>query len=172
MTPAALGLGANLGDARAALREAVAGLAATPGVEVLAVSGLWRTAPVGGPEQPDYCNAVILVGAGVDALALLAVAQRLEAAAERTRQARWGPRTLDVDVLDVQGQRCEGPELTLPHPRAHERRFVLEPWAQVAPEWLLRPAGLPARTVAQWAADLARDDTQAVELEADGTWWR
>jgi 2-amino-4-hydroxy-6-hydroxymethyldihydropteridine diphosphokinase len=172
MTRAALGLGANLGDARGALRAAVAGLAGTPGVQVLAVSGLWASAPVGGPVQPDYCNAVVIVQAEGSPEALLALAQQLEAAAARTREVRWGPRTLDVDLLDVIHERRDTPELTVPHPRAHLRRFVLTPWAQVAPEWPLQPAGMASRSVADWADALADDPSQAMELLEDGAWWR
>lgn len=169
MTRAALGLGANLGDPRQALRGAVAGLSEHEGVAVDAVSGLWRTAAVGGPEQPDYLNAVVLVETDLDARALLGIAHELEEAAGRAREVRWGPRTLDVDLLAVGDERSEDPELTLPHPRAHERRFVLDPWADVDPGYVLAPADGPARTVAEWAA-LATDQ-QVVHLEG-GPWWR
>jgi 2-amino-4-hydroxy-6-hydroxymethyldihydropteridine diphosphokinase len=172
MTRAALGLGANLGDARATLRAAVAGLGEADGVEVLAVSGLWGSAPVGGPDQPDYTNAVVLVRADGGPEALLALAHQLEAAAARTREERWGPRTLDVDVLDVLGERRDTPELTVPHPRAHERRFVLEPWAQVDAAWALRPEGHEQRPVRAWAEDLRHDRAQRLELLDDGAWWR
>jgi 2-amino-4-hydroxy-6-hydroxymethyldihydropteridine diphosphokinase len=172
MTRAVLGLGANLGDAREALRRAVSGLVRAGQLEVLAVSGLWRTRAVGGPAQPEYLNAVVLARTGMSPPLLLGAAQALEAAAGRVREVRWGPRTLDVDVLDVEGFRSDEPSLTVPHPRAHERAFVLAPWAQVDPEWLLRPAGLPVRTVAQWRAALADDPAQAVSLEDGGPWWR
>jgi 2-amino-4-hydroxy-6-hydroxymethyldihydropteridine diphosphokinase len=169
MTRAALALGANLGDPRVTLREALAGLAAHPDVRVDAVSGLWRTAAVGGPEQPDYLNAVVLVDTDLDAWALLDLAHELEDAAGRVREVRWGPRTLDVDLLAVGDERGEDPELTLPHPRAHERRFVLEPWAEVDPEFVLVPAGDPARTVAEWASAVT---DQPVELLEGGPWWQ
>ena len=172
MTRAVLGLGANLGDAREALRGAVSGLARAGQVEVLAVSGLWRTSPVGGPQQPDYLNAVVLVATALAPAELLDVARGLEAAADRVREVRWGPRTLDVDVLDVAGFRSDEPALTVPHPRAHQRAFVLAPWAQVDPGWVLQPAGLPARTVAQWRAEVADDPAQAVSLADGGPWWR
>lgn len=172
MSRAVLGLGANLGDPREALRDAVAGLAEVPGVAVVAVSGLWRTSPVGGPEQPDYLNAVVEVRTAREPGHLLAAAHELEAAAARVRELRWGPRTLDVDVLDVQGVRSEDPALTIPHPRAHERAFVLAPWAEVDPDWALEPAGLPARPVGAWLADLADDPAQAVRMVEGGNWWR
>jgi 2-amino-4-hydroxy-6-hydroxymethyldihydropteridine diphosphokinase len=169
MTHAALALGANLGDPRRTLRAAAAGLGAHVGVRLEAVSGLWRTAAVGGPEQPDYLNAVVVVDTSLDPQALLGLAHALEDAAGRVRDVRWGPRTLDVDVLCVEGVRSDDPLLTLPHPRAHERGFVLAPWAEVDPEFVLTTAHGAARTVAEWAA-LASD--QQVDLLEGGPWWR
>lgn len=168
MTRAALGLGANLADPRESLRTAVRGLAAHPQVRVDAVSSLWRTSAVGGPEQPDYVNAVVVVDTSLDPAGLLGLAHALEAAAGRVRDVRWGPRTLDIDVLAVDDQRSDDPMLTLPHPRAHQRRFVLDPWAEVDPEFVLTPANGPARTVADWAA-LVTD--QEVDLLEGGPWW-
>lgn len=173
MTRAALGLGANLGDARAALRAAIQGLVAHPGIRVDAVSGLWRTAAVGGPEQPDYLNAVVLVDTDLAPADLLAVAHDLEQAAGRERDIRWGPRTLDVDVLDVEGARSADPTLTLPHPRAHERAFVLAPWVQLDPEWILQPAtGQPAPVRDWWGGVAEHASDQSVELIDSGEWWR
>ena len=169
MTRAVLALGANLGEARMTLRAAVAGLAAHPDVRVDAVSSLWRTAAVGGPQQPDYLNAVVLVDTDLDARALLDLAHALEDAAGRVRELRWGPRTLDVDLLAVGDERSDDPELTLPHPRAHERSFVLDPWAEVDPGFVLAPTSGPARTVAEWAAAVL---DQHVELLEGGPWWR
>ncbi len=169
MSRAVLGLGANLGDARETLAAAVRSLAVEPAVQVVAVSGLWRTAPVGGPAQPDYRNAVVVVDTQLPARAVLVLAHRLEDAAGRERTVRWGPRTLDVDVLAVDALRSDDPELTLPHPRAHERAFVLMPWAEVTPQWPLAVGDGPAREVRQWAGDLAEQD---VSLEASGAWWR
>jgi 2-amino-4-hydroxy-6-hydroxymethyldihydropteridine diphosphokinase len=127
----ALGLGANLGDRVAALQGAVDVIA--PYLVDAVVSSVYETAPVGGPEQPDYANAV-LVGAFLgEPLELLALAHQAEQAWSRTRDIRWGPRTLDVDVLVVGDLVSDDPTLTLPHPRAHERAFVLVPWAEVDP---------------------------------------
>ena len=134
MSRAALALGANLGPARAALRAAVAGLAAEPGIAVLAVSGLWRTAPVGGPEQPDYLNAVVILTTAMPPLTLLQELQRIENRHGRVRTQHWGPRCLDLDIIDVEGVASANPRLTLPHPRAAQRRFVLEPWHAIDPE--------------------------------------
>ncbi len=123
---AALALGSNLGDRLAHLQAAVDLLAP------LAVSGVYETAPVGGPDQGAYLNAVILLPAA-DPLRMLRQAQAVEAAQDRVRAERWGPRTLDVDLLDVGGITMASPTLTLPHPRAAQRGFVLAPWFDVAP---------------------------------------
>jgi dihydroneopterin aldolase/2-amino-4-hydroxy-6-hydroxymethyldihydropteridine diphosphokinase len=163
-----IALGANLGDARQTLRLAVAGLANSPGLTLRTVSGLWRTAAVGGPEQPDYLNAVVLVDCVLPARELLGVCQALEQAAGRTRLVRWGPRTLDLDILAFGSLISDDPTLTLPHPRAHERAFVLAPWAQVAPEWPLVALGRN-RTVAQWRSEVAG---QEVSELPDRDWWR
>jgi 2-amino-4-hydroxy-6-hydroxymethyldihydropteridine diphosphokinase len=169
MTAAALALGANLGEARTAMRQAVASLTAHPDVDVIAVSGLWQTAAIGGPEQPDFLNAVVLVDTTLEPSDLLGLAHELEHAAGRVRSLRWDPRTLDIDILAYNGQRTTDPELTLPHPRAHERSFVLTPWSQVDPEFVLAPIGRSARTVAQWARTVSE---QQVSLVDAGLWWR
>ncbi len=169
MTAAALALGGNLGQPRQAIRAAIAGLQAHAAVRVRAVSSLWRTAPVGGPAQPDYLNAVVLVETTLEAHDLLRLGFQLEDAAGRVRAVRWGPRTLDLDLLAVADHRSRDPELTLPHPRAHLRAFVLMPWAEVDPGHVLEPEGLPARSVAAWAASV---DSQAVLLVERGGWWR
>lgn len=131
---AALALGSNLGDRLGHLQAAVDLLLP------LAVSPVYETAPVGGPEQGPYLNAVVLVAAAPP-LRLLRQAQAVEAARGRERGERWGPRTLDVDLLDVGGIRMRTPELTLPHPRAAERAFVLAPWLDVAAEAVVPGAG-------------------------------
>lgn len=164
---AALGLGANLGDARGALRLAVQALRSTPGIRVRAVSSLYSTAPVGGPAQPDYLNAVVVVSTELAPSDLLAIAQRLEAAAERTREVRWGPRTLDVDILAVAGIRSDDPRLLLPHPRAHERGFVLVPWAQIDPDFEVPGRGSVAALREALPASATAD---VVALEPASTW--
>jgi 2-amino-4-hydroxy-6-hydroxymethyldihydropteridine diphosphokinase len=132
-----LALGSNLGDRVAHLRGAVAGL----GDEVVAVSDVYETPPVGGPEQGPYLNAVVALRTARPAAELLAWAHELEAAAERVRIERWGPRTLDVDVLWIDGEVVDEPDLVVPHPRMFERAFVLVPLADVAPD--LVPADAP-----------------------------
>ncbi len=132
--PVVLALGSNLGDRQQQLQRAVDELAATPGLRVTAVSPVYETDPVGGPEQPDYLNAVVLAIASLPADGLLRRAHAIEAAARRTRAVRWGPRTLDVDIIAYGDELSADPVLTLPHPRARERAFVLAPWRDVDPD--------------------------------------
>jgi 2-amino-4-hydroxy-6-hydroxymethyldihydropteridine diphosphokinase len=129
-----LGLGSNLGDRLAHLQLAVDELAVAAGVEVVAVSRVYETAPVGGPPQDPFLNAVAAVDTELDPYALLALAQRIEQDAQRVRIVRWGPRTLDVDVLLFDDLRLDDPDLTVPHPRMWERGFVLAPLRDVAPQ--------------------------------------
>jgi 2-amino-4-hydroxy-6-hydroxymethyldihydropteridine diphosphokinase len=133
MARAFLGLGANLGDRAAALQQAVDALDAAHGTRVVAVSRVYETDPLGGPEQPDYLNAVVALETDRSARELLELAQRLERDAHRVRAVRWGPRTLDVDVLLVGDEHVDERDLVVPHPRMWERAFVLVPLADVAP---------------------------------------
>ncbi len=130
---ACIGLGANLGEPRAALCDALAAVAALPGTQLLRVSALYRSAPVdaGGP---DYWNAVAQIATTLEPLALLQALQRIEDAAGRERPYRNAPRTLDLDVLLFADRRIETPVLTVPHPRMYDRAFVLLPLADVALE--------------------------------------
>jgi 2-amino-4-hydroxy-6-hydroxymethyldihydropteridine diphosphokinase len=129
-----LALGSNLGDRLAHLQFAVDELAAAAGIEVVAVSRVYETAPVGGPPQDPFLNGVAVVATELDPYALLALAQRIERGAQRVRIVRWGPRTLDVDVLLFDDLRLDDPDLILPHPRMWERGFVLAPLRDVAPQ--------------------------------------
>lgn len=133
-----LGIGSNLGERLAYLQLAVDELAATEGVTVVGVSPVYETAPVGGPEQPDYLNAVVAVDTALTAHELLDVAQGIETEAERVRTVRWGPRTLDVDVLLVGDEQIDDPDLVVPHPRLTERAFVVVPLADLDPAWRTR----------------------------------
>jgi 2-amino-4-hydroxy-6-hydroxymethyldihydropteridine diphosphokinase len=138
----ALALGANLGDRAATLRAAVAEIGAADGVDVVAVSPVYETDPVGGPpDQPPYLNAVVVADSDLEPDALLALAHRVEDAHGRVRVERWGARTLDVDLLAVDAVTSDRPELTLPHPRAHERAFVLVPWADVDADFVVPGQG-------------------------------
>jgi 2-amino-4-hydroxy-6-hydroxymethyldihydropteridine diphosphokinase len=129
-----LGLGSNLGDRLAHLQLAVDSLARVAGVTIVAVSRVYETAPVGGPPQDQYLNAVVAIDTSLDPYELLHCGQQIEARAERERTERWGPRTLDVDVLLVGDARVDNDDLTIPHPRMWERGFVLAPLRDVAPD--------------------------------------
>jgi dihydroneopterin aldolase/2-amino-4-hydroxy-6-hydroxymethyldihydropteridine diphosphokinase len=142
---AVLALGSNLGDRFAYLQGAVSSLDEARGV--VAVSAVYETDPVGGPAQDDYLNAVVLVPAA-SPRELLGLAQRCEAQASRERTVRWGPRTLDVDVIACGDLRSDDPEILLPHPRAHERAFVCVPWLDVEPDAVLPGHGPVADLVA------------------------
>jgi 2-amino-4-hydroxy-6-hydroxymethyldihydropteridine diphosphokinase len=137
-----IGLGANLGDAPAALRAAVRAIAALPATRVLRCSALYRSAPVDAA-GPDYHNAVVAVQTALPPHGLLAALQAIEAAAGRERPYRNAPRTLDLDILLLGGQVLDTPALTVPHPRLRERAFVLLPLAEIAPEHV-HPAWLAA----------------------------
>ena len=130
---AVLSVGANLGDRLGTLQGCVQAIAELPDTDVLAISPLYQTAPVGGPPQPDYLNAVVLIRTGLPPRALLDALHRIEARFGRVRAERFGPRTLDIDIISYAGQVSDEEELTLPHPRAHERAFVLAPWHDLDP---------------------------------------
>ncbi|MBK5287605.1 MAG: 2-amino-4-hydroxy-6-hydroxymethyldihydropteridine diphosphokinase [Acidimicrobiia bacterium] len=140
MIRAYLGIGSNLGDRHAELQRAVDRLGQSDGVVVHAVSPVYETDPVGGPAQDDFLNAVVAVETTLSPHQLLAVCAGVEQVAQRVRAVRWGPRTLDVDVLLVDGVAIDDPELTIPHPRMAERGFVLAPLHDLAPEVVDRPA--------------------------------
>lgn len=139
----AFGLGSNLGDRLERLQSAVDHIVNRPTVTPIDVSKVYETDPLGGPEQPDFLNAVLVVDSTVTVAGLLSLAQECEAAAGRLRGDRWGPRTLDVDVLAVEGVASKDPALILPHPRIAEREFVLRPWADADPDFVV----LDERTV-------------------------
>ncbi|NJQ17983.1 2-amino-4-hydroxy-6-hydroxymethyldihydropteridine diphosphokinase [Streptomyces bohaiensis] len=133
---AVIALGSNLGNRLETIQGAVDALEDTPGLRVTAVSPVYETDPWGVPEdsQGTYFNAVVVVRTTLPPSSLLERAQAVEEAYERTRDERWGPRTLDVDIVSYQDVVSTDPRLTLPHPRAHERAFVLVPWLDVDPE--------------------------------------
>lgn len=159
MSRAVLSIGSNLGDRLGHLRSV---LDAASGA-LVAASGVYETAPWGVTDQDDFLNAVLVVDdPGRDAAAWLAFCHDCERRAGRVRERRWGPRTLDADVVDVDARTSDDPVLTLPHPRAHERAFVLVPWLDADPSARLsgQPvagllAGLPA---AELAGVRRRDD--------------
>lgn len=147
---AVIALGANLGDALRTLQDAARSLDLHPRIEVLAGSAIYVTAPVGGIDQPDFHNAAVAVETTLSAHELLAVCQGIEVGAGRTRDIRWGPRTLDLDLVSLRSAggtvevRIDDPILTLPHPRAGERSFVLAPWADVDPDAIVDTPDGPA----------------------------
>ena len=134
MSRAYVALGSNLGDRAAHLQFAVDALAGADGICVVAVSRVYETAPVGGPPQDAYLNAVAAIETERTPHALLELGQGIERDAQRVRNERWGPRTLDVDLLLYDDERVNDPDLTLPHPRMWERGFVLAPLRDVAPD--------------------------------------
>jgi 2-amino-4-hydroxy-6-hydroxymethyldihydropteridine diphosphokinase len=137
VTRAVLSIGSNVGDRLAYLRGAVRGL----GDEVVAVSSVYRTAPWGVADQDDFYNAAVIAEADVGPPGWLDRAQRLEAGAQRIRGRRWGPRTLDVDVIVVDEETRTDERLTLPHPQAHRRAFVLVPIAELDEDLMLPGVG-------------------------------
>lgn len=124
-----MGLGSNLGDRRETLNRAVGSIR-----EVVAVSPLYETEPVGGPEQGAFLNIVVELETALSARELLALCHKLEAAAARVRRERWGPRTLDVDVLWIEDESVNEEDLKIPHPRMAERNFVMVPLLDLAPD--------------------------------------
>jgi 2-amino-4-hydroxy-6-hydroxymethyldihydropteridine diphosphokinase len=136
---AVISLGANIGDPKANLDLAIGLL--REATEVIAVSTYLQTKPVGGPEQPDYLNAVAIVESELPARDLLAVLHGIETAMGRTREIHWGPRVIDLDLIQYGGLLINDEKLTLPHPRAHERRFVLAPWFEIEPDAVLLTHG-------------------------------
>jgi 2-amino-4-hydroxy-6-hydroxymethyldihydropteridine diphosphokinase len=137
---AVLALGSNLGNRLETIQGAVDALEDTPGLRVKAVSPVYETEPFGVENQPAYFNAVVVIRTTLPPSSLLERAGAIEEAFHRERPHRWAPRTIDVDIVAYQDVVCDDPVLTLPHPRAHERAFVLAPWFDVEPE-----AELPGR---------------------------
>ena len=133
-TRVVIALGSNLGDRLDYLQSGLDGLFDTPRLVFLAVSPLYETTPVGGPEQPDYLNAVAIGETTLPARAVLERCHSLEDAFGRVRGERWGPRTLDLDLIVYGDEVSDSPGLTLPHPRARERAFVLAPWHDADPD--------------------------------------
>jgi 2-amino-4-hydroxy-6-hydroxymethyldihydropteridine diphosphokinase len=136
---AVIALGANIGDPKAQMDLAVAML--REATEVISVSEYFSTKPVSDIEQPDYLNAVCIVESELPALDLLSLLHGIEKALGRQRLERWGPRTIDLDLIQYGSLLSSADELKLPHPRAHERRFVLEPWVSIDPEAILLTHG-------------------------------
>jgi 2-amino-4-hydroxy-6-hydroxymethyldihydropteridine diphosphokinase len=136
---AVIALGANIGDPKAQMDLAVAMLREV--TELISVSEYFSTKPISDIEQPDYLNAVCIVESELPALDLLSLLHGIEKALGRERLEKWGPRTIDLDLIQYGSLLSSADELKLPHPRAHERRFVLEPWISIDPEAILLTHG-------------------------------
>lgn len=140
-----LSLGANLGNREETLREAVRWLATADGVKTLAVSSLYETEPWGKKDQPSFLNIAVSLQTTLSPEELLALTQAVETELGRVRHERWGPRTIDVDILHIEGVERNSPTLTLPHPYMTERAFVLVPLAEIAPMLMIH-----GKTIEAW----------------------
>ncbi|MFC9324887.1 2-amino-4-hydroxy-6-hydroxymethyldihydropteridine diphosphokinase [Kitasatospora sp. NPDC057015] len=161
---AVIALGSNLGNRLETLQGAVDALADTPGLRIKAVSSVYETEALGGPEeQPNYYNAVVVLRTTLPPHSLLERGNAVEDAFGRVRTVRWGPRTLDVDILAYEGVTSDDPELLLPHPRSHERAFVLAPWLDADPKAELPGLGM----VADLLDDLGGEQAQGVRRRED-----
>ncbi len=160
-----IGLGGNLGEPRALFLEVRKALHTHRQITVAASSPLYRTAPVGGPAgQPDYLNAVLELATSLSPLALLAYCCELEQRGGRRREEHWGPRTIDIDLLLADDLICSTPQLMLPHPRLHERLFVLQPLSDLAAD---RVHPLSGCTIAELLTALPRS---AGDIQLQGAW--
>ncbi|MDO5687340.1 MAG: 2-amino-4-hydroxy-6-hydroxymethyldihydropteridine diphosphokinase [Neisseria sp.] len=157
MKIAVIALGSNLDGPEHHLQAACNDLSKLPESHVLKISSFYRSAPVGYADQPDFVNAVLILHTALPPHELLRHLQQIENAHGRVRSFTNAPRTLDLDIIDYQGETSNDPLLTLPHPRAHERAFVMQPLAEIAPDYLLR-----GRRVAAIAAEL--DDSGITRL--------
>ena len=155
-----VGIGANIGDRAANVAEALRELGAQPTIEVVRVSSLYETAPVGRTDQPDFLNAVAAVRTALSSSDLLLALLSVENQMGRVRNLRWGPRVIDLDLLLYGNTQVHTPGLTIPHPRLRERDFVLVPLAEIAPELLLPEDG---RSV----SDLAKNSKEKVGREGN-----
>ena len=132
-----LGLGSNVGDRLANLQRAVDAFRGEPGVRIASSSRVWETVPIGGPPQPKYLNAVLRVETDRSPRELLDACRSVEQALGRVRTERWGPRTIDVDILLYDDETVDAPDLTVPHPRMTERAFVVLPLLELDPDPML-----------------------------------
>lgn len=162
---AVISIGSNLGNRLELLQGAIDALEDTPGLRVKAVSAVYETEPWGvePDSQPSYFNAVVLVRTTLPPSSLLERAQAIEEAFERVREERWGPRTIDVDIVSYQDVVQDDPALTLPHPRAHERAFVLIPWHDVDPAAIMPGRG----PIVGLLADIDEDGQGEVAIRED-----
>lgn len=151
-----LGLGSNLGDRAALIGEAIARLNRAPGLRVVARSGLYRTPPWGEADQPDFLNAAVEVVTALPPHDLLGACQEVERALGRVRTRRWGPRTIDLDILHMEGVALASGPLVLPHPHWRDRAFVLVPLAEIAPDLVIAGIRVGDALAATERAGIAR----------------
>lgn len=174
MVRAIVALGSNLGDRLGQLRSGVEGLSATG--DVVGVSALYETDPVGGPTQGRYLNAVVVLETDLAPVALLTELHRIEGGSHRRREVHWGPRTLDLDLIAYGEDQVSLPDLEVPHPRAHERRFVLAPLLDVAPDVTLADGSTPHDAIPatldqhidRWSGNWVASDPS---LGPEAAWW-
>ena len=158
-----IGLGGNIGDPRHAMASAVNALAAADGIDVVGVSSLYRTPPWGKTDQPDFLNAVVEIRCSMTPRELLNLCLEIERGLKRKRRERWGPRIIDMDIIAFGNRAIEEPDLHIPHPRLHERAFVLTPFAEIAPDF-----AISGRRVSQLLAEL---NTRGIALDTPGPDW-
>ena len=164
-TRVTIALGSNLGNRLENLQGGLDALFDAPGLALVAVSPVYQTAPVGGPQQPDYLNAVLIATTTLPAHAVLERCHGVEAVFGRVREETWGPRTLDLDIIVYGDVVSDDPELTLPHPRAHERAFVLAPWHDIDPDAEIPSWGQVSDLLAKvGSADIQRLDDIVLHL--------
>lgn len=162
---ATLGLGGNLGDLVAAFAAALARLRAHAAVELKTTSSVWRTAPWGKLDQPEFRNMAVLIETSLSANDLLALCLEIERESGRERRERWGPRTLDIDILTYGSETIDRPGLQVPHPRIAERAFVLAPLAEIAPAIMIGDQKVAALLAAIASQDISRDVEGTSRLE-------
>jgi 2-amino-4-hydroxy-6-hydroxymethyldihydropteridine diphosphokinase len=157
----AIGLGANMGDPEAMMDRAVELLRLKPRLTITDLSSTWYTEPIGGPtEQNWYYNRVALIDTDLEAISLLRILLDIENQMGRIRLERWGPRLIDLDLLFQDQEIIETKELVLPHPRLHERGFVLYPLAEVIPDWIHPLTGL---SVTEMCSNLPKDGPKVIK---------
>ena len=167
MPEVALALGSNLGDSAAILQGAVDDLCAVEGLTLETVSAVYETDPVGGPDQDPYLNAVVVGRTTLTGPELLAATQAIEQAWHRVREVRWGPRTLDIDIVAMGDDVVDTDDLTVPHPRAHERAFVLVPWHDADPGARIPGRGLVADRLVECDATGVRPTDVVLHLPSE-----
>lgn len=155
-----LSLGSNMGDRQAHLRAAVESLASNEAIQIINKSGFYTTSPVGYLDQDDFINAVIEIEANLSPLEILALCQTIEAEQQRERLIRWGPRTLDLDVLWIENFTQTTDELTVPHPRMTERAFVMVPLSEMAPSLMIN-----GKSVLEYCKELASQEVRKMDHE-------